>query len=60
VRAPASGNSTPRLRLLESLRDEAEAAGMTQAEFNELVQDPDLYQLEDKQLNESHKYELPK
>ena len=40
--------------------NEAEAAGMTQAEFNELVQDPDLYQLEDKQLNESHKYELPK
>ncbi len=38
----------------------AEAEGLTQAEFNERMNNPDLYQLEDPISNRSHRYERPR
>jgi hypothetical protein len=37
----------------------AEAEGLTQKEFNDRMNDPDLYQLEDPRSNMSHKFEKP-
>jgi len=37
----------------------AEAEGLTQAEFNDRMNDPDLYQIEDPSSNRSHQFELP-
>jgi RHS repeat-associated protein len=37
----------------------AQAEGLTQAEFNDRMNDPGLYQLEDPKSNMSHKYEQP-
>jgi hypothetical protein len=39
----------------EKARGEAE--GMTQKEFNDRMNNPDLYQLEDRSSNRSHRYE---
>jgi hypothetical protein len=36
----------------------AESEGLTQKEFNDRMNDPDLYQLEDPSSNRSHKYEM--
>ena len=36
------------------MRDKAEQAGLTQAEFNDLCNDPRLYFMQNKKLNESH------
>lgn len=41
-------------------RDKAEAEGLTQKEFNDRMNDPSKYQLENPADNRSHKYELPK
>lgn len=38
----------------------AEAEGLTQKEFNDRINSPDLYQLEDPISNRSHRYELPR
>lgn len=38
----------------------AEEEGLTQKEFNDRMNDPDLYQLEDPSSNRSHRYEEPK
>lgn len=35
----------------------AEAEGLTQKEFNDRMNDPDLYQLEDPSSNRSRRYE---
>ena len=35
----------------------AESEGLTQKEFNERMNDPNLYQWENPHLNRSHKYE---
>lgn len=39
------------------LKAEAESNGMIQKEFNEWLNDPDLYQIEDSHSNRSHKFE---
>ena len=36
---------------------DAEARGLTQKEFNDLMNNPDLYQIEDPHINRSGKYE---
>jgi len=33
--------------------------GLTQQEFNEMMQDPEFYQLENPATNRSHCFELP-
>ena len=38
----------------------AQSEGLTQAEFNDRMNDLSLYQIEDPVSNRSHKYELPK
>jgi hypothetical protein len=38
----------------------AEAEGLTQAQFNDRMNDPDLYQLEDPSSNRSHRFEKPR
>jgi hypothetical protein len=38
----------------------ADAEGLTQEQFNERMQDPDLYQLEDPASNRSHQFEQAK
>ena len=38
----------------------AEAEGLTQKQFNDRMNNPDLYQLEDPISNRSHQYELPR
>lgn len=38
-------------------REKAFDEGLTQQEFNDRMNDPDLYQLEDPHNNRSHKYE---
>ena len=37
----------------------AEEEGLTQKEFNERMNNPDLYQIEDPGKNRSHTYEMP-
>jgi len=37
----------------------AEAEGLNQKDFNDRMNNPDLYQIENPSLNRSHKYELP-
>ena len=39
-------------------KQKAEAEGLTQAEFNDRMNNPDLYQLEDPSSNQCHRYEL--
>ena len=39
------------------MKAEAEAKGMTQKEFNDYMNNPDFYQIEDSYNNRSHKYE---
>lgn len=39
--------------------EKAEQEGLTQEEFNERMNDPDLYQIEDPHENRSHSHELP-
>ena len=39
------------------LKADAEAKGLTQKEFNDLMNDPKLYQIEDPSINRSRKYE---
>lgn len=41
-------------------RDKAEAEGLRQRQFNDRMNNPDLYQLEDPYSNRSHKYEKSK
>jgi hypothetical protein len=41
-------------------RDQAEAEGLTQHEFNQKMNNPDYYQLEDPTSNQSHQYEQKK
>ena len=36
----------------------AKAEGLTQKEFNDRMNNPDLYQIEDPHTNRSHKFEL--
>ena len=36
---------------------EAEAEGLSQKDFNDLMNDPKLYQIEDPHINRSRKYE---
>jgi hypothetical protein len=38
----------------------AEAEGLTQEQFNDRMNNPDLYQLEDAASNRSHRFEKPK
>ena len=38
-------------------KQQAEKEGLTQEQFNEKMNDPDLYQIEDPHNNRSHKYE---
>lgn len=40
-----------------TLKKKAEAKGLTQKEFNDLLNDPSLYQIENPHTNRSHKYE---
>ena len=40
--------------------EKAEEEGLSQAEFNERMNDPDLYQVEDPHNNRSHQYEMPR
>ena len=42
------------------LKADAEAKGLTQKEFNELMNNPDLYQIEDPHINRSRRYEKKK
>jgi hypothetical protein len=42
------------------LREKAQAEGLTQEEFNELLNDPDFYQVEDPASNRSHEFEKPR
>jgi hypothetical protein len=42
------------------LRDAAMNSGLTQAQFNDLVNDAELYQLQDPVSNISHAHEKPK
>ena len=37
----------------------AEEEGLTQKEFNDRMNNPDLYQIEDPHENRSHKHEMP-
>jgi hypothetical protein len=46
-------------REFRRLRAEAEAEGIPQSEFNERVQEPNLYQLEDPSSNRSRRFEKP-
>ena len=39
------------------MKAEAEAKGMTQKEFNDYMNNPDFYQIEDSYINRSHTYE---
>jgi hypothetical protein len=39
--------------------EKAEEEGLTQEEFNERMNDPDLYQIEDPHENRSHAHEMP-
>ena len=39
--------------------EQAEKAGLTQEEFNEKMNNPDLYQIEDPHENRSHAHEMP-
>jgi RHS repeat-associated protein len=41
------------------LQADATARGLTQSQFNDEQNDPDLYQIEDRDSNASHRYELP-
>lgn len=41
------------------LKAQAEAEGLSQKEFNDLMNNPNLYQIEDPISNRSHKFELP-
>ncbi|WP_352464774.1 MULTISPECIES: GH-E family nuclease [unclassified Mesorhizobium] len=38
----------------------AESEGLTQEQFNDLMNDPDKYELEDPSANRSHMYERPR
>ncbi|QHI74021.1 HNH/endo VII family nuclease [Aminipila terrae] len=38
----------------------AQSEGLTQKEFNDRMNNPDYYQIEDPISNRSHKYEMPK
>jgi hypothetical protein len=40
-------------------RNWAESQGMTQAQFNDIMNDPDIYQIEDAMNNMSHIFEAP-
>ncbi len=40
-----------------TLKKEAQNKGLTQKEFNEMMNNPDLYQIEDLHSNRSHRYE---
>jgi hypothetical protein len=42
------------------LRDKALNDGLSQREFNDLLNNPDLYQLELPANNLSHRYEMPR
>ena len=42
------------------LRDEAIGNGLTQKQFNDLLNDPSLYQIERPINNWSHKFEMPR
>jgi len=39
---------------------QAEAEGLTQKQFNDRMNNPDLYQLEDPSSNRSHRFEQPR
>ncbi len=41
-------------------KQKAEAQGLTQKQFNDRMNNPDLYQLEDPSSNRSHRYERPR
>ena len=41
-------------------KERAESEGLSQEEFNEKMNDPDLYQIEDPHNNRSHQYEKPR
>ncbi|MCL1987660.1 MAG: HNH/ENDO VII family nuclease [Firmicutes bacterium] len=41
-------------------KEQAESEGLTQEEFNDRMNDPNLYQIEDPSSNRSHKYEKPR
>lgn len=41
-------------------KQQAEAEGLTQKQFNDRMNNPDLYQLEDPSSNRSHRFEKPK
>jgi len=41
------------------MRDWAESQGMTQAEFNDFMNNPDFYGWQDISSNRSHAYEQP-
>lgn len=41
-------------------KERAEAEGLSQEEFNDKMNDPDLYQIEDPHNNRSHQYEKPR
>jgi hypothetical protein len=40
--------------------EKAEGEGLSQQEFNDRMNNPDLYQIEDPSSNRSHAYEMPK
>lgn len=40
--------------------EKASAQGLTQKEFNDRMNNPDLYQLEDPRSNRSHRFEMPR
>lgn len=42
------------------LRDKATREGLSQKEFNDLLNDPDLYRIEHPRSNRSHAFEMPK
>lgn len=41
-------------------KQKAETEGLTQEEFNDRMNNPDLYQFEDPVTNRSHQYEIPR
>jgi len=42
------------------MRNDAEAEGLTQREFNDRLNDPKLYQIENPSTNRSRRYEAPR
>jgi len=66
TRTPANRSTASQIRVTSKVtssgvkKAQAEAEGLTQQQFNERMNDPDLYQLEDPSTNRSHRFEKPK